>query len=245
MKKLLIQEPYAVALCIKAIDVVHLDVAPKEMPCRYLVIATGPVYNPQTPLEWSMHIHNHQVYGNIGPTDSLPVNVPVGFVDVVEQVPHDYNIWSLGLPEPVFRVKNAHLFDEPSSAWPFRPDQPLDKWLPSSRVRLAHPVISPTTLFLQVNKNLFDLAVKRASFTVDLTEEFEEVPIREDGMLDYMYDVVLLCGNREKLFANAMSEIFFEIDDAGELVTYPSLLNQGKLMPRKSLLITCDFPWIG
>ncbi len=57
-KNVSIPQPYAEALCSNACDVLHLDVAPEELPCRCIIRATRPVFNPQTPLEWIMAIHN-------------------------------------------------------------------------------------------------------------------------------------------------------------------------------------------
>ena len=239
-----VPQPYAEALCTRVCDVVHLEVAPHQLPCRYIVVSTEPVYNPSTPLEWVMAIHNHQVFGNIGATDTLPVNVPIGFVDVVEQVPHDYNIWTLGLPEPVFRVRNARMFDKPSLLLPFRKDQPLHKWLPSYRFNPAKPSVGQNHISFHVNPQLFSLAEKHGSFTVDLTEDFNEIKINDDGMLDVLRDVYLYCGKREMIFINGASEIFFELNDDGDLVTYPSLLNHGQSIPRRSLLISCNHPSI-
>lgn len=242
-KTVSIPQPYAEALCSNACDVLHLDVAPEELPCRCIIRATRPVFNPQTPLEWIMAIHNEQVYGTFGATDTLPVDVPIGYVDVVEKVPYDYNIWSLGLPEPVFRVENAHLFDEPSPLLPNREDLPLDKWLPSHVVKRSYPYVGMMFISLDVNPDIFNLAAHRGTFLVDLTHEFDDLCITEDGLIDGKYDAFLTCGNLEKRFDNAVSEIFYELDRKGDLVTYPSLLHQGKLMPRRSLLIKCFKQW--
>ena len=62
--------------------VVHNDAPPEEMLKRIFLHAMEPDYPIGYPIEWLQEVHNHQVLGNIAFND-LPVNVIVGFADVV------------------------------------------------------------------------------------------------------------------------------------------------------------------
>lgn len=245
-KTVSIPQPYADALCSRLIDGWHLDEAPDETPCLYLVYATEPVSNPQMPMEWLMAIHNEQVFGNLGKTETMPVNAYVGYVLFGKEMSHKKSVWSLGQQEPCYRVVAARLFDAcyvPSEA---RIDLPLEKWLPSHIVHVERPTKEGNLLTLPASEEVFDTARTYGSFIVDLTQEMCDLTLEDedDEDPDRVITVFrLICGHREKIFhALGKMEMFYELDADGNPVFYSSAVIPTSPQMRASWVFKCDSP---
>ena len=247
MKKTIsIPQPLADALCSRLIDGWHLEEAPEETPCTYLVYATEQVLNPQTPMEWLMAIHNEQVFGNLGKTESLPVGAYVGYVKFGEQLPHNKSVWTLGSPEPCYRVIEARLFDMAYNPGDFRVDLPLDRWLPSHIVHIERPSKVGNVLTLPVSEDVYSTARTYGSFIVDLTQEMCDLTLEDEDDEDpsrVIKVLRLVCNNREKLFhALGRMDLFYELDADEEPVPYPSVIVPHTPQFRASWVFKCDRP---
>ena len=245
-KTILAPQPTANALCSLLIDGWHLQEAPEETPCTYLVYATAHVSNPQTPLECLMTIHNEQVFGNLGKTETLPVGAYVGYVKFGEPMPRKASIWTLSSPEPCYRVIEARLFDRPFNPGEFRIDLPLDRWLPSHIAHIERPWKKGHVLSLPVSEEIFSTASTYGSFIVDLTQEMCDLTLEDedDEDLSRVIEVLrLVCNHRVKLFRiMGRMEMFYELDADGVPVPYRSVIVTHSPQFRASWVFKCDRP---
>ena len=245
MKILEVPEPYAKALCNGLITGWHLDAPPEEELCTYLVYATKQVFNPQTPLEWLMEIHNEQLFGNLGETDDLPVNAFIGYVTFRRDELAKPTVWTRGMKSPVYEVFTAHVFD-----MPFRSDCSqrylrLKDWLPSHVFWLMRPAYF-IFLNLHVTESVFARAIAGGSIIIDLTEEMRRLILWDGENETNMKEIKalsLVCGRRRKLFdVEDRITILYETDGEGKPVLYPTLVPGEKKM-RVSVRFDCGKQW--
>lgn len=240
MKYLKFPQPYATALCYGYYNGIHLEEAPKFCSEVYAVIATEPVFDPETPIELLMQIHNEQLFGNLPLTEDLPVNQVIGFFTATDDEPYETDVWTQSLPKPVYSVLSPGLFDVPFPCNHLREDLDLTKMIPSHRILGRQEPSSHLSLYLDVNEKAFYVAAAGGSILVDLTDEVRKVilkdPENEDDLKEFKR-VCLVCKNRIKSF-DVMKplEIIYELDAKGDPVLYPSI-EPGKRLMRVSLKI--------
>ena len=244
MEHLSVQQPCADALCSGLFEGWPLDEAPQSTPCKYMVYATRQVFNPQTPLELLAKIHNEQVFGNLGETDTLPVDVYVGYVILGEPISPEKRWWRYGITKPVYRVLEARLFDVA-----YCPDHmgiflPLDKWLPTSIVHIARPSKEGNLLTLPASEKIFSRAGKYGTFFLDLTPEMCKLVLEDEDDEDdarVIKELRLVCGHRMKRF-NVLGgiDIFYELDDQENPIFYPSIMVPDSKQMRGLVRFKCE-----
>ena len=239
MKKEQMPQPQATLYCSGLFDGLPLKVEPEKLPYRCLVEAVEPVFNQEMPLELVRQIHNQQLFGNIEPTDKLPVGCCIGYFDVVARDPKCVSVLKHEENLPIYRVENAHLFETPIPVLHGRTDVPLDKWMPSYVAHLAHPSLNGRTLSVPVNEEIFSLARDGFTFLMDFTPEVEAIILSdEEDDSDPISKLRLFCGNREKWF-NVFVDFFVELDENDETVLYPSVVVTSCPQFRLSACIKC------
>ena len=246
MKYLKLSKPLAEALVKRLINGWHLDEAPEGWYEDYLVYATEAVSNDQMPLEWLMEIHNEQVFGNLPPTDELPVNAFIGVVSFSKEPPRKESVWTQGIQGPVYEVFTSCVFDKPFRTDHLRTDLDLGAMLPSHVFCNVHRPHKDIFLTLYVGDETFSLATAGGTIMLDLTDEIRNLILLDpenEADLRHFDILCLVCGKREKLFdIKDGIEIIYEYGDDGNPVTYPSVKSPEKRLMRISVLISCAKP---
>lgn len=227
MKYIKLPQPYATALCYGYFDGVHLDEEPESVIETFAVIATAPVEDTETPIELLMAIRNEQLYGNVPPTEELPINEVIGFISVMKEEPYEPNVWTRCLPVPAYRILLARVFDNPFQSYRFREDLEYSKFLPYHIWMRRECPTCHGSLYLPVNKDVFYTAVAGGSVLVDLTEEVRRLILNDpenENELKTIDDVNLICEHRMKTFEVVRPmEIIYEMDAEGNPVLHPSI----------------------
>lgn len=240
MRYIELPQPYATALCYGYYEGVHLDEAPENGYETYLVFAKPSVFNQPTPVELLMEIHNEQLFGNLPPTQEMPVNAFIGFITVEAKEPVKTSVWTQSMPKPVYSLRLTSMFDKPFRCDHNREDLDLEKWWPCHSIIGRHKPIDMGFLFLDVNEDAFYVATAGGSILIDLTEKMRNLLLNDpenENDLKKFHGVVLSCGNRQKDFDHAtLSETIYELDADGNPVLYPSI-EPGKRRMRVSVRV--------
>lgn len=244
MKSIKVQKSVAVALCSGLFDGWPLNEVPEKSPCKYMVYATRQVFNPETSLELLAKIHNEQIFGNIGEPDSLPEEVYVGYIIFGGQIPPEKEWWRYGITKPVYRVLEARLFD-----MPYFPDHmdvflPLDKWIPASIINQARPTKDGNVLTLPASQKTLMTAGRFGTIFLDLTLEMSKLILEDEDDEDdarVIKELRLVCGHHEKRFnVEGGIDIFYELDDQGNPIFYPSIMVPDRKQMRGIVSFNCE-----
>ena len=116
-RNLFIQQPFATMIARGLRNAVFDDNFSKG--CRLFINALPNFQIPEipVPLEWFQAVNNHQLFGNLPPTEDLPYGKCIGFVDVLRKADGKENQWTT-IHEPTVLLTNAHEFDEPQDLTP-------------------------------------------------------------------------------------------------------------------------------
>ena len=204
MKTIHLKQPIASMICAGLANVVHLAVPPSEIPCRLLIYATKPECDACTPLEWQQEVINQQSFGNLEPTDELPVNQLIGFVDLVREIPHSFNLWSRGLKKPAYLVMNAHTFIAPLDINPDEVEQNLN-FIELANTKFLIPrcpylADNESELVLPVNAMLYAMAWTGTAISIQLEGDFAKLVLNEYGLLKPFTKYTLWFGREGKSF---------------------------------------------
>lgn len=229
IKKLKIPQPYAEMTVRGLVSVIKLDTGEKETHGRIYIYATAPVINPKTPLEWRQEVENHVVFGNLPPTEELPTNRLIGFVDVVRTVPFDYNVWTLGMRDCAYLVTNAHYFVTPFILNPDEIDLNFIRRANTCMFMPRQPFFRENgdELVIPVSDFIYQLAWSGNDFNVELTEDFAKLVLGKDGNLKPFTRFSVWRGNQAKRFIVDDETMIRHsvMDDGSDLCWYPSVVN--------------------
>ena len=240
---LFIQQPYA-TMIVRGLR----NAIPDEHFSRgqhIYINASVPVFNPNTPLEWLQEVINHQLFGNLPPTEDLPYGKCVGFVDVLCQADGNESRWTK-TQEPTVIVTNAHVFDEPQSimprGWYDAEDIPSHQFGERSVMIWRHF----DELCVPVNEKLYDIASQGGSVTFEMTGSLAVDTLLDNGEDQMFEKFTLSCGQRSKSFLwNDDCDVVWEQDpETDDLVLYPSVYAASGKAPRARLQLSCRYPLI-
>ena len=166
---------------------------------RIFIYATVPAYDPGTPLEWLQEVINQQLFGNLPPTEDLPIGQCLGFVDVLCEADKRDGIWSAA-PVPSVLVNNAHAFDEPQLIMPRKGFEAED--IPSHKFSPYHPysLYRDEELVVHVCQSVYDKAANGGEVTFELAGTLAVVALDDNGMLKDFSKFTLSCGQRSKSY---------------------------------------------
>ena len=242
MRYIKLPQPYATALCYGYYNRVHLEEAPTHGYEIYPVYATEPVFDPQTPVEILMEIHNEQLFGNLPPTEEFPVNAFIGFVAVTKDAPKMPNVWDLSQPEPAYSVSGCSVFDMPFPCNNPCIDVDVLKWGPyHTYVRSLDPRYF-YGLSIESNEEAFKTATAGGSILIDLTEVVRKEILIDPEDENTLKPVKYLClryGRRQKYFDVDGVEIIYDLGADGNPILHPSVKSPGKQLMRVSALFHC------
>ena len=194
-----------------------------------------------------MEIHNEQVFGNLPPTEAMPVDAFVGMVSFSFEPPDEKSVLTLGRQEPVYKVLTSYVFDRPFRYDHLREDIDLKAIWPYHAVSNALRPHNDIFLTLFVGEQTYALATAGGTIILDLTEEIRELILNDpenEEDLKSIRELCLVCGKRMKYFdVRDGIEIIYELDAEGSPVTYPSVISPEKRLMRVSALISCAKPW--
>lgn len=239
---LFIQQPYATML-VRGLR----NAIPDERFSRgdrIYINAVVPVLDLNAPLEHFQEVINHQLFGNLPPTESLPHGKCLGFVDVLCQADGNESRWAC-IPEPTVIVTNAHEFDEPQ---PIKPRKWYDaEDIPSHKFLGSSPNLFKDELRVPVNEGLYAIATRGGCITFELTGTLAVIALTDDKFLKEFEKFTVICGNRSKTFLwNEDCDVVWEQNpDTDDLVLYPSVYDASGKAPRAWLHLSCRNPLIG
>ena len=241
-RNLFIQQPFATMIARGLRNAVFDDNFSKG--CRLFINALPSFQIPEipVPLEWFQAVNNHQLFGNLPPTDDLPYGKCIGFVDVLRKADGKENQWT-AIHEPTVLLTNAHEFDKPqdlaTSSWHDAKDI-------SSHVfnaRQPHTLHQDDELVIPVDEELYLIASLGDNISFELTGTLAECAMGDDCFLKDFEKFTLISGQQSKSFLwNLKCDIMWEQrPEDDELVFYPSVFNEsGKAAHAKLFLSCCD-----
>lgn len=240
---IILQQPYASMLVLGLRNAVRNEHFSRGQ--RIFVYATVPKYDPDTPLEWLQEVINQQLFGNLLPTEDLPIGLCLGFVDVLCAADMRDGIWA-AIPEQSVVVHNAHAFDEPQLIMPRKgfeaDDIPSHKFTP----RDPHSLFCDDELLVPVSQQIYDAAAQGGNVTFELAGSLAIAATDERGLLKEFSKFTLSCGHRSKTYLwNIDCEVIWEqAPPTYDLVLYPSVRAASSKIPRARLRLSCRYPLI-
>lgn len=242
-RNLFIQQPFATMLARGLRNAVFDDNFSKG--CRLFINALPYFLMPDVPLEWFQAVNNHQLFGNLPPTDNLPNGKCIGFVDVLCRADGTENQWT-AIHEPTVLLINAHEFDYPQgdtpSSWLEAEDIPSHVF----HARQPHTLHQDDELVIPVNERLYRIASREGNISFELVDNLAVCALGDDCFPKDFEKFTVICGQQSKSFQwNLNCDIMWEQKaEDDELVLYPSVYNESGKAPHAKLFLSCRYPLI-
>ena len=211
---------------------------------RIYINATVPVLDLNAPQEHFQEVINHQLFGNLPPTDHLRYGNCIGFVEVLAHADGNESVWTK-TSEPTVILTNARMFDKPQRIKPRKWYDAED--IPSHKFLAREPGRFYDELRVPVNEELYAIASRGGDITFELGGLLGVAVWTDDKFLRDFEKFTIVCGNRSKTFLwNMDCDIVWEQDaDTDDLVLYPSVIDLTGKAPRPWLRLSCRYPLIG
>ena len=242
MKYIKLPQPYATALCYGFYNSVHLEDAMKGDYETIPVYATEPVFDPLTPVEILMEIHNEQIFGNLPPTEELPVNAFIGYVSATKKFPKMTNVWDMSLQQPAYPISGCHVFDEPFYCGNPNVDVDVLKWGPCFVYQRMPDPSYFYGISIHASKKTYMTAITGGTIRIDLTDDVRRVILIDPEDESTIKRIEYLCIHFEKRMKYVKLsgvEIFYDLGPDGNPVMHPSLKSTDKPRLRVSALFHC------
>lgn len=190
------------------------------------------------PVEWQMIILNAELFGNIPHFVDQVENAIVGWADIAPhaEVP---KVWNYG--ENVVRFINAHTLDDPFVCnikdEGFDTRFSYDDFAAHRKMRL-HIYAVGNSLFVPVNARIWEQSANGTILAIYLIGEATKWLITEDDALREYDSVVIYHNNMYREFKfSSRNCITTSLDGKGNLLTYHSVLRDGKKVAKTSVLL--------
>lgn len=244
-RNLFIQQPFATMLVRGLRNAVFDDNFSKG--CRLFINALPCFLMPElpVPLEWFQVVNNHQLFGNLPPTDDLPTGKCIGFADVLCKADGTENQWT-AIHEPTVLLTNAHEFDNPQgdtpSSWQDAEDIPSHVF----HARQPHTLHQDDELVIPVNERLYRIASREGDISFELVDNLAVCALGDDCFPKDFEKFTVVCGQQSKSFLWDLNcDIMWEQKaEDDELVFYPSVFNKSGNAPHAKLFLSCHYPLI-
>lgn len=224
------------------INALHLKERVGFMTEDVMIYALPPSENPATPIEWIQEVINHQKFGDLPPTDELPVNRFVGAAKIFYKADADYSIWTKEPPTPSYIVGDTCVLDEPSDA----SLKEVKRWkcLPqgikfhSFEPAMPHFRACDIEIIIPANDELYDQASQGKYISFEFSGKLAQLMTdRSDGSLIPFNSMRLVNGKRWKRYYY-LPTIEEELVD-GTPKRYPSVLSEVGRSNRKIVTLDC------